>query len=282
MTCRDGSTRDRGDFLDILLPVRCFYLDLRDGAMDDPSRVPWVVPAPIRASDVAGSSKRQLRSRSRIHQRIRERTALMPEVVARLEMQRRDATELLRLATEAPVGHTFTHVGSTYTRVSGTIRSGRGMPAGRSFDVEVHESGQRVSAARVEDDAFWTWAMVETLRHTGLSIEELLELTHLALISYQLSSTGELVPLLQVVPSKTNEERLLLVIPELASVLATIISRLRTRHDGSVPLEMPVLRTPDSDDRTGVTELGPAQADHPAEQPDGCPSRRVAHELLPH
>ena len=42
--------------------------------------------------------------------------------------------------------------------------------------------------------------------------------------------------LLQIVPSKTNEERLLLVTPELASVLASLISRLRHRRDGSVPL----------------------------------------------
>lgn len=47
---------------------------------------------------------------------------------------------------------------------------------------------------------------------------------------------GETVPLLQVIPSKTNEERLLLVTPELASVLASVISRLRRRYHGTVPL----------------------------------------------
>ena len=62
------------------------------------------------------------------------------------------------------------------------------------------------------------------------------ELTHLALVSHRLSTTGELVPLLQIVPSKTNEERLLLVTPDLARVLAEIISRLRNRHGGTVPL----------------------------------------------
>ena len=36
--------------------------------------------------------------------------------------------------------------------------------------------------------------------------------------------------MLQIVPSKTNEERLLLVSPELASVLAAIITRLRDRQ----------------------------------------------------
>jgi integrase len=43
------------------------------------------------------------------------------------------------------------------------------------------------------------------------------------------------VPLLQIVPSKTDTERLLLVSPELADVLSAIVMRLRA-PDGSVPL----------------------------------------------
>ena len=67
-------------------------------------------------------------------------------------------------------------------------------------------------------------------------MEELLELTHLALVSYRLAVTGEVVPLLQIMPSKTNAERLLLVSPELASALATVITRLRRDHGGKVAL----------------------------------------------
>ena len=69
-----------------------------------------------------------------------------------------------------------------------------------------------------------------------MRLEELLEITHLALVSYRLPDSGEVVPLLQIVPSKSNEERLLLVDPELASVLATVITRLRAGNDGTVPL----------------------------------------------
>ena len=90
-------------------------------------------------------------------------------------------------------------------------------------------------------------AVLETLRHTGIRVEELVELTELALISYRLpasgSSTppappgsgGEVVPLLQIVPSKSAKERLLLVSPELASVLASILTRLRRDNEGRVP-----------------------------------------------
>ena len=69
----------------------------------------------------------------------------------------------------------------------------------------------------------------------GIRIEELLELTQLAVVQYQLADTGEIVPLLQIVPSKNDQERVLLIGPELAHVLAAIITRLRQRHGGKVP-----------------------------------------------
>lgn len=57
------------------------------------------------------------------------------------------------------------------------------------------------------------------------------------MISYRLPSTDELVPLLQIVPSKSNEERLLLISPELTNVLAAIITRLRRLTENStIPL----------------------------------------------
>src|SRR6266498_3903402 len=97
-------------------------------------------------------------------------------------------------------------------------------------------TGEIIDIGRSEHEAFWSWAVIETLRHTGIRVEELVEITHLALVSYRLPDTGEVVPLLQIVPSKSNEERLLLVSPELASVLATIITRLRGDNAGVIPL----------------------------------------------
>ena len=44
---------------------------------------------------------------------------------------------------------------------------------------------------------------------TGIRIEELTELTHHSLVQYRLPATGELIPLLHIVPSKTDTERLL-------------------------------------------------------------------------
>ncbi|WP_211320932.1 tyrosine-type recombinase/integrase [Arthrobacter livingstonensis] len=78
-----------------------------------------------------------------------------------------------------------------------------------------------------EHRAFWTWAMVEVLRHTGIRIEELCELSHHSLIQYRLPDTGALIPLLQIAPSKTDAERILVISPELADVLSQIVSRIR-------------------------------------------------------
>ncbi len=73
------------------------------------------------------------------------------------------------------------------------------------------------------------------LRHSGIRVEELTELTHPSVVQYRLPSTGELVPLLHIAPSKTDTERLLVISPELADVLSAIICRVRDRS-GAVPL----------------------------------------------
>ncbi|HEX6684649.1 MAG TPA: hypothetical protein VF062_17725 [Candidatus Limnocylindrales bacterium] len=70
---------------------------------------------------------------------------------------------------------------------------------------------------------------------TGIRIEELLEISHHSLIQYRLPTSSEVVPLLQIAPSKTDAERLPLVSPELADIQSTIILRIRDTA-GKVPL----------------------------------------------
>jgi hypothetical protein len=71
-------------------------------------------------------------------------------------------------------------------------------------------------------------------RHTGVRVEELLELSHHSLIQYRLPSTGELVPRLQIAPSKTDAERLM-VSPGLADVMSAVTCRV-CGSDGAIPL----------------------------------------------
>jgi integrase len=99
---------------------------------------------------------------------------------------------------------------------------------------EEPDTGRRRDLGHEEEYAFWGWATVEILRSTGIRIEELSELSHHSVIQYRLPTTGEVVPLLQIAPSKTDSERLLVVSPELAEVLAMIIHRVRG-VDGTIP-----------------------------------------------
>jgi integrase len=225
--------RARKTWFDVLIRVRAFYLDIGEWAHTDPSWARWAVPSPVRRGDTEGFIKARRQIAARMHQRIRERLPQLPVLVETAERHRTELRALLEAAAAVGAGDTFTHRGRVYRRVIATERLRGGCDGGRSTVVaEELSTGAKVEITRAEDDAFWSWAIIETLRHTGVRLEELLEITHLALVSYRLPGTGEVVPLLQIVPSKSNEERLLLVSPELASVLAAIITRLRHDNGG--------------------------------------------------
>ena len=78
---------------------------------------------------------------------------------------------------------------------------------------------------------------METLRHTGIRIEELLSWTQLSLRHYTASTTATLVPLLHIVPSKTDCERLIPMTPELVAVLLEVLRRAKAGKD-QVPLSV--------------------------------------------
>jgi hypothetical protein len=215
----------------ILTTVRAFYLDLAEWAEDDPSRWgPWVVRCPVTATD-ASHKKDRSRRKSRMDQRTRERLPVLPALAAFAGRQQQAAAELLSAAQATTPAGLFTAAGQTLRRSVMKTRT-----TGRIWaDDPGTSTGKRRDLTFEEHRAFWTWATVEVLRHTGIRIEELTELSHHSLIQYRLPTTGELVPLLQIAPSKTDTERLLVISPELADVLSTIMSRIRD-PGGKVPL----------------------------------------------
>jgi integrase len=85
-----------------------------------------------------------------------------------------------------------------------------------------------------ETEAFWAWAAIGVMRLSGLRIEEVMELTHLSIRRYT-QPDGQVVPLLQVAPSKIDAERVFPISPELVHVFAQIIERARGEHP-TVPL----------------------------------------------
>jgi Phage integrase family len=220
---------DRINYHECLTPVRAFYLDLAQWALEDPARWgPWVAPCPIRAEEVS-QHKTNRRRKARIDARTRERLPVLPVLVRSVDQQRKAAAELLAAAQTTPPGEGFTAAGETLVRVV----SSRSSP-GKVWAMDP-ATGTRRDLGREEDHAFWAWAAVEVLRATGVRVEELTELSHHSLVQYRLPTTGELVPLLQIAPSKTDAERLLLVSPELADVLSAVVRRVRAAT-GAVPL----------------------------------------------
>ncbi|MFD0430564.1 hypothetical protein ACFQ60_33785 [Streptomyces zhihengii] len=103
-------------------------------------------------------------------------------------------------------------------------------PAVRVTD---HETGELIHVSMAEDSAFWEWVAVEILRHSGIRVEELVELTHLSIRQYERPG-GEVIALLVVAPSKTERERVIPMSAELFHAVAQIVRR-HTRRGHSIP-----------------------------------------------
>ncbi|MEU1107106.1 hypothetical protein ABZ408_40145 [Streptomyces tibetensis] len=91
-----------------------------------------------------------------------------------------------------PPGATFIVGGAIF------VRTGNGGAGARDA------AGTVLHCDLAEHRAFWVWAAVEFLRHTGARIEEMLETSHHAQVQYRSPTTGEIVSLLQIAPSKTT------------------------------------------------------------------------------
>ncbi|MFD7608582.1 tyrosine-type recombinase/integrase [Streptomyces mirabilis] len=163
-------------------------------------------------------------------QRTRERLPVLLALVAAAENRLQEARTRLEAIRQAPGAGVFTVLGEAFTKAGKSTRLDASGSA-CAYDT----SGRRHHFALAEHRAFWGWAAIEFLRHTGVRIEEMLECSHHSITQYTLPSTGELIPLLQIAPSKTDEERLLVVNPELADVLSAIVSRVR-EASGAIPL----------------------------------------------
>ena len=231
ITMADGSKAvidtERICHREFLTPVRAFYLDLAQWAVEDPGRwARWVAPCPVGPAETI-QGKVQRHRKSRMDTRTRERLPVLPVLVRCAARQHADAAALLQAARSARPGDVITAAGQALARAATS--------ASASVWAEDLATGKRRNLTTEEDRAFWAWAAIEVLRATGVRAEELVQLSHHSLVQYRLPGTGELVPLLQIAPSKTDAERLLVVSPELADVLSAVISRIRG-NGPAVPL----------------------------------------------
>jgi hypothetical protein len=206
----------------VLLTVRAFYHDINPWAYEDPGRwAQWAAPCPVSKADLASGRKRQAATTARMHARTRTLAPLLPRLTATARERFQHASGLLSTAVAAPPEATITVDQVTYRRAVGNEGSNLQTWVRRLDD------GSCLDARYEEAEAFWAWASIEVLRLSGLRIEEMLELTHLSVRRY-VQPDGEVVPLMQVAPSKIEVERVFPISPELAHVLARVIDRVRT------------------------------------------------------
>ncbi len=229
----DGRTTQthvaRINYRECLTPVRAFYLDLAHWAVEAPERwAAWVAPCPVGAEEINRRKDKRHR-KSRMDARTRQRLPVLPVLARSVNQRRLDTAAVLAAASQTPAGQMFTAAGQTL------LRAAPSRSAAAKVWAQDPDTGARRDLGREEDNAFWAFAVVEVLRATGIRVEELTELSHHSLVQYRLPTTGEIVPLLQIAPSKTDAERLLVISPDLADVLAAVIARLRGR-DGTIPL----------------------------------------------
>ncbi|WP_328791524.1 tyrosine-type recombinase/integrase [Streptomyces sp. NBC_00273] len=220
----------------IIIAVRSFYYDLHTWAAEEPERwAAWVAPCPVPPSELHGLGTRRRRINERSANRTRQRQPLLPVLVEHVEMRYDHARLLLDRANKASDGELFTHDGTEYRRVT-TESDRKLLRHGDAVPTRVIEeaTGQINHIGTEEEAAFWEWAMVETLRHSGVRVEELVELTHLSVRQYQ-RANGEVIALLVVAPSKTDRERVIPMSAELFHVIASIIRR-HTRTGRPIPL----------------------------------------------
>ncbi|WP_399143142.1 tyrosine-type recombinase/integrase [Streptomyces sp. NBUA17] len=220
----------RLSFVPVLTKIRAFYLDIAQWAADDPARWgQWAVSCPIKESEVSHKKhERQQKARSR--ERTRERMPVLPLLIRTASQQAEESRARLEAVREAPAGGSFTVLGETFIKTTSTRRADP-----NNTTVAYDSTGRRRYLGSEENRTFWTWAVVEFLRHSGVRIEEMLESSHHSITQYKLPTTGEIVPLLQIAPSKTDEERALLVSPEFADVLSVIVRRV-SNDSGAIPL----------------------------------------------
>ncbi|MBG0568815.1 site-specific integrase [Actinoplanes sp. NEAU-A11] len=222
---KDG--KPRVDISNILLPVRAFYMDLGSWALDEPERwARWAAPCPIPPGDLRGFAKRRRGITERIADRIRQRQPLLPTLVAAVEDNYTRVKALFDAARNVALGDDFTHQGAAYTRLNNRIDQRHHDDAHwPSVRVRDHTTSTVRHLTKEEDAAFWEWAYVEVLRHTGVRVEELVELTHLSVRQYQ-RANGEVIALLVIAPSKTNRERVIPMSAELFHIIAVLVRRL--------------------------------------------------------
>jgi len=224
----DGRRVPRRNAMKVLMSVRGFYADLLQLAHDDPARwAEWPCTPPVSAHEVKRYHKWRSQLRSEMHERTRVRTVKVGDLADAAERSYHHARSLYDAAHALPSGGRVTVAGVTYLRADAAAHP-LAHPRLNTISPDGTTRPGSIDVVQGEEDAFWGLAVVEVLRHTGIRIEEMLELTQLDVHEYEHRdpAVGKVL-LLHVNPSKQDRERMLVIAPELAAILASIARRIR-------------------------------------------------------
>jgi integrase len=238
--------RPRREVHSSLFAIRGMYRDLAEWSHDDPVRWGvWVAPCPVPRELSRAAAKQKRRQKASMQDRTRMLTPLLPALLAAATAHKDRTATFLQRALDCTHDQEFVVEGYTFLRYCPPLRRDGDARArtwvhlapGQQRPPWIRGSAPRIDVTALEAEGFWGYAIVETLRHTGIRIEELLELTQLSLRHYTASTTATLVPLLHIVPSKTDCERLIPMTPELVGVLLEVLRRAKAGKD-HVPLSI--------------------------------------------
>lgn len=246
--------RPRKETASTFFAVRALYRDIAEWSHEQPERwAIWVAPIPLPRAESKAYSKRRRQVMARMQQRTRSLTPLLPAFMRSAETLKETGRLLLENTLAAAHLETYTVDGVTYRRHDPPVRSKANsrvriwaevIAAGEGATPPV-PLGKRADITAVEAEGFWGWAVASTLKETGVRIEELLELTQLSLRHYVAPMTNTIVPLLHIVPSKNDQERLIPMSPELVRILVEV--QRRARGTGQA---VPLSTRYDSNDKT--------------------------------
>ncbi|SDD54260.1 tyrosine-type recombinase/integrase [Glycomyces harbinensis] len=229
----DGTPRK--DLERELLSVRALYLDLQSWAVAEPARWGhWAVPCPIRDADLRWAKVLRKRVKERMDGRTRELQPILPLLVDHVTERWHWHRELLKAASARGRGEEFELHGRTWKRLISARNATWYQSRHAPVRVQNCLTGEIIAITNQENLAFWRWALIETLRLSGVRCEELVELTHLSVRNYR-RPNGEVVALLVISPSKTDRERVVPMSAELFHVIAQVIRRHIDQH-GTVPV----------------------------------------------
>lgn len=233
----DGE-HERQNWPDVYLYVRAMYLDVQEWAHQEPEKwAHWACRSPVADEHVRGFGKHRKRHVSKMHQRTRERAPFATRLSDTAERILAETRELFTAALAAHPGQEFLCGRDRFQRIDQGLDGNHLRVRQITGQVPVawtqaRRDGRKRQAqpdvrdlTDEEERAFWAFAAIETLRHTGIRIEELHELAQFDLIDYS-HRTGKVI-LLRINPSKTDQERIIVVAPELAAVFAEMTRRIR-------------------------------------------------------